>query len=221
MSKRVPVDRATPRITGGRSKPTKMVDSANKSIAAILGSSNISKAGGVASAANDWSDANTALDTNNQNKAKGHALLEAAILAEPPLVRRWYDRTVAVETAIRLFADGSKEVAQSFEVPVAQKTTTPEATVPQNLRPMKVKKPSNASGRWDKVPGATGYLLQHASNPNDPSTYSAPINCTGVMYHLPGQTVGTTVYFRVLAIDKRLPGGQTAYTAWVAVLVAA
>ena len=37
-----------------------------------------------------------------------------------------------------------------------------------------------------------------------------------------GQTPGTTVYFHVLACDQEVqPNGQTAYTAWVAVVVTA
>jgi hypothetical protein len=51
------------------------------------------------------------------------------------------------------------------------------------------------------------------------STFSAAVHSTAVKFHLLGQAAGTTVYFRVAALDKKLPGGQTEWTTWVPILV--
>jgi hypothetical protein len=110
-------------------------------------------------------------------------------------------------------------VVQGLGVDVVERQAKPNATVPANLRPMKGKTPTVASVRWDPTDGAHGYMLQHATNTADPTTYVAPFSLTAARYHLGGQTSGTTVYFRVAALDADLPGSQTGFTAWVAVVV--
>jgi hypothetical protein len=149
----------------------------------------------------------------------GHARTSTAITNEAQLVRSWGKNRRALVSAIDLFADGSKDVVQSLGVDVEERQPKPNATVPANLRPMKGKTPTVASVRWDPTAGAQGYMLQHATNTADPTTYAAPFSLTTVRYHLGGQTSGTTVYFRVAALDDNLPGSQTAFTAWVAVVV--
>jgi hypothetical protein len=84
---------------------------------------------------------------------------------------------------------------------------------------MKSKTGDRAGFRWDPTPGAKGYVLQHATNPADATTYSAELPISDSKFWLTGQTRGATISFRVLACDARLPGGRTAYTAWVPVLV--
>jgi hypothetical protein len=219
MSTKVLIDRATPRIPGKTTTPEDMVDTGTTAIAGILSSPSIGTAPAVSAAATAWQTVNTSLAANNASKATGRSMVEVALANEPPLQRRWLARKQGVENAIAIFADGSKQVAQSFTVMVEQKVAPPEATVPQNLRPMKKQQATYASVRWNPTPGAHGYLMQHATNTSDPTTYSVPLNLTQSKYHLSGQTPGVTVYFRVLALDTRLAGGQTAYTAWVAVVV--
>jgi len=216
---KVPVDRATPHLTEPTRTPEEMVTAGNEAIPNILASTNIGVATDVKNNATAWATANAALDANNKAKAKARADLAAAEIAEPPLVRRWFARRDATLTSINVFGDGSKQVVQTFNVGVEERSALPLATTPANLRPMKEKKPTLAGVRWNPTVGAHGYLLQHATNPADATTYSAQIALTAARYYLAGQVSGTTVYFRVLACDKDLPNGQSAYTAWVAVVV--
>jgi hypothetical protein len=218
MSK-VPVDRATPQIQEPTVTPEQKVATGNDTLAKINASTNIASATDVASAAKLWAAANTALDTNNQAKTKARSDLATAETNEPALLRRWQVRKDATLTAIEAFGDGSKQLVQSFNVPVEERRARPTPGVPVNLRPMKIKTPTFASVRWDPTLGARGYLVQHATNPADATTYSAQIATSQARYHLAAQTTGTTIYFRVLACNKALPNGQTAYTAWVSVLV--
>jgi hypothetical protein len=216
MSK-VPVDRATPQLDT-TANPVKMVTTGTAAIAKINASANIAAAPDVQAAIIPWTAANTALDTNNKSKAAGKAAVALAETNQPILMRRWGVRKDAVMVAIAAYGDGSKDLVQTF-VAVEEREPPPPAVVPVNLRAMKVNKPTIASVRWDPTPGARGYLLQHATNPADPTTYSAAISTPGARFHLPGQAPATMVYFRVLACDPALPNGQTAYTAWVGVAV--
>jgi hypothetical protein len=220
MTKKL-IDTATPQITEPTRTAEEMVTTANELIPKIKASPNFASAPDVQTAVAAWDTANSNLDTNNKAKAKARTDLDTAETNEPPLKRRWAVRKEALLVAIKTVGDGSKDTVQSFNVAVEQKKPRAQATVPVDLRPYKRQKPTYASVRWDPAPGAHGYLLQHCTNPGDPTTISPAISCRQARFSLGGLTAGTTVYFRVLACDESLPNGQTAHSAWVPVLVVA
>jgi hypothetical protein len=219
MSTKVAIDQATPRIAGVMSTSEEMVTLGTNTVAKVLASANIGNAPGVKAAATAWSVEITALAANNTAKATARAMLDTAIVNELQLVRSFGKNRRALAVAIDLFANGSKDTVQSFGVDVEARQARPAATIPVNLRPMKVKKTNYGSVRWDPTVGAQGYMLQHATNTADATTFVAPIMTTAARYYLGGQTPGATVYFRVAALDTALTGGQTGFTAWVAVMV--
>jgi hypothetical protein len=219
MSK-IPVDHATPQITEPMETAEEMVTTGNDTIAKINASAAIANAPEVATNLKAWGVVLTALATNNTSKSAAKTQLSLAETAEPALMRRCRVRRNLVLGAVQSFGDGAAQAVQSLNMAVEEREPTPLAITPQNLRSMKKKVPTSAAVRWDPTPGAKGYLLQHATNPADPTTYSPQISLTAAKYYLGGQTPGATVYFRVLACDGRLvPTGQTAFTAWFAVFV--
>ena len=219
---KVPVDQATPKISvESKGKPETIVTEGLAACGRVLASPNIGAASGVKSTATDWNNNLLDLQKNNTNKSTARANLDTAITNEPPLVRACNAGKLAVVAAINVFSKGSKDMVQSFAVDVEQRTAKPEATVPVNLRPMVMRKSATARARWAPTVGAEGYMVQHATNVADPTTYAAPVRVTKARYDLEGQTPGTTVYFRVAALDTALPGGQTAWTIWVGVFVPA
>ncbi len=219
-NKKIAVDNATPKITQPMETAEEMFQTGNDMVTKINASSGIAGAGEVETNLKAWALVLAALGVNNTNKSNAKNQLAQAETAEPALMRRCKVRRNLVLGAIESFGDGAAQTVQSLNVAVAERVASPLAIVPQNLRPMKKQTAAYASVRWDKTPGARGYLLQHATNPADATTYSPQIVVTAAKFHLAGQTPGATVYFRVLACDPRLaPTGQTAYTAWVAVIV--
>ena len=198
----------------------KMVVKGNDLLAKVGASPNAADAKKVTEAATEFATANT--DLNNNNKAKGKAKtdLQTAETNEGPMMRRWTALAHGLLNAIEVYADGSKEVAQSFNVPLVDKQAKPQATTPEELRPMKERKHHCAGWRWAPTDGAHGYMIQHCTNPSDPATYSEAIASSAARFWLDGQTPGATVYLRVLACDTTLPNGQTAYTTWVAAIAA-
>ncbi len=216
------VDRATPQIVEKGKSAEDLVSSGTTII------NDITSSVGYAAGAPDvqaklavFTTANTNLGSNNKSKAAGKLQFDTAVVAEGPLVRRWGIAKRALVSAIEVVGDGSAQVVQGFNVGVEVRQEKSEATVPVNLRPMKARVPDTASVRWDPTDGAKGYMLQHATNPADATTYSGQIHVSAAKYKLGGQVPGTTIYFRVLALDASLPNGQTAYTAWLAVMVPA
>jgi hypothetical protein len=219
--KKAIVDRATARVGETKSTPEEMVTQGTAAAGRVLASQNIGSASDVKATATAWNASLILLQTNNTNKAKARADLDLALSNEPSLVRDCNLNKRQMLAAIDVFSKGSKDTVKSFNVEVEARQTRPEATVPANLRAMKVVMPTHARVRWDPTLGAEGYMVQHATNTADPSTYAAPVRTTGARYDLGGQTAGTTVYFRVAALDTALPGGQTAFSAWVAVVITA
>jgi hypothetical protein len=215
------VDRATPQIVDTSEMPEQLVITGNEAIGNIKASAGLAGAPAVQVVVTAWATANTNLDANNKAKAAARLALDTALANEGPLVRRWGISKRAVISAIEVVGDGSAEVVQSFNVAVEQRQAHPEASVPANLRAMKVHKTNVASVRWDPSPGATGYMLQHATSPSDATTYAPLIYVKDSKYHYGGQVPGTTIYFRVLALDASLPTGQTTFSAWVGVIVSA
>lgn len=196
-----------------------LVQIGNQVGGAIQASTELAKATDVQAKLKDWQSANTNLDANNKTKHDAKVTFDAAVAAQGPLVRRWGIRRRALISAIEVYGDGSAALIQALNVQVAQHNPAPQATVPVNLRAMKKRVPTNACVRWDPTPGATGYMLQHSTNPNDPTTFSAEIHVSASKYDLAGQAPGATIYFRVLALDERLLNGRTAYTAWEPAIV--
>jgi hypothetical protein len=215
----VKVDQVRVVLPAGKT-PEEMVTDGEAQVTGIQAGKNYNVAGGVQTATTAYANALAALKVNNAAKAKAKADLQTAETNEPTLVRRVGVTRRGVGNSIEIFADGSKDTANSFNVAVEDKQQKPEAITPENLRAMKSKTHDRAGCRWDPVPGAHAYILQHAANPADSSTYSAELSIAKARFWLTSQTRGSTVYFRVLACDERLPNGRTPYSAWVAVVVA-
>lgn len=220
MSTRVKADQAKPIITLGKT-PEDIVTEGEGVVANVKASPHFNDPGAVPvqAATQSLSDGVTALKANNDARAKAEAIIESCDKNEPVLLRRVSAQRRGLESAIEIFSDGSKDVVNSFKVTVQQKQEPPEAVTPQNFRAMKPTTHDRAGCRWDPTPGAHGYILQHATNPNDPATFSPEISLSQSKYWLLGLTPGTTVHFRALACDASLPNGRTAYTDWLAVLV--
>jgi hypothetical protein len=111
-------------------------------------------------------------------------------------------------------------VAPIFALDVAKRSETPLETVPENLRGIRGE-PGTATAKWKTHSGNRGFMLQHAAEVANAATHSTPAYVSAGSFVLDGQTPGATIFFRVAACDPRLPGGQTAYTPWVPVMVSA
>jgi hypothetical protein len=79
--------------------------------------------------------------------------------------------------------------------------------------------PGSASGEveaaWAKGVAGHGFVVQHATDPGDPTTISAPIPSTRPWLTLDGVPSQTNVSVRVAAIDPASSTGQSPWSAWV------
>jgi hypothetical protein len=218
------IDRATARFTETMVTPAEKVVGAGTAIAAIKASPSwpLPGAADIQTLVGFWTTETANLSTGETLIAALEKQLATARSNQLATLRRWGLRRQGVLNAINVFCDGSKDTMTTFGVTVAGLVPHVGASVPVDLKSMKSKAPGIAGVKWYGTPeNRAGFLVQHATNTADATTYSATVPSTKRSFKLPGQTPGATIYFRVLAVDPTLPGGQTAWTAWVAAVVSA
>jgi hypothetical protein len=213
------INHALARFTEPMDTPAEKITGAGVHIAAIKASASWGTAADIQAAVKFWDGETENLTAGETLIASLEKQLAAARSTQDVNLRRWRMRRQGVLTAINVFCDGSRDTMLTFGVAVADPGAHVEAGVPVDLKSTKSAKSGVAGVAWYGTPeNRNGFMVQHATDTADPATYSAPIPCSKRSFQLPGQTPGATIYFRVLAQDPTLPGGQTAWTAWVAAI---
>ena len=212
-------DHAVPRITLPLTTPAERVFAANTHIAAFKNSPGWAEAVEVQAATATWSTETDNLDASHNSIAELESRLAAARTNHLAVLRRWEVRRRGALNAVNAYCDGSKDRVQGFGLGVLTRTAPSETTVPEGLRGRRSKVIGVATVVWTTRRGNHGFMVQHATDPTDAATFSAPIMSSRGTFELTGQTPGATIHVRVLALDPSLPTGQTEYTPWVAVRV--
>ena len=214
------IDKAVAVITDACSTPAEMADCGHKHLTAMQKSSLwATLPADVQQAGVDLDVASTNIEANDALIAGLLAKVDAARTNHPILIRRWIGKKRACLTKVTDHADGSKDTVVNLGFDVFVTQPLPPSGVPQNLRDKHSKVHGEAHAKWDRAPTDHDYMVQHATDPSNPTTYSAPVVVSKVTFKLPGQVPGATIHLRVLAIDPKLPTGQSDYTAWVPLLV--
>jgi hypothetical protein len=201
--------------------PAQMVTAGEKHVTGAKANSGLAAATEVNTAVTLLDNATTGLDAANKAVIAADLAAANARVAQATAARTWVGRARGCVNAVTVFAAGSKDVIKSFSFDVAERGESPLETTPVNMRGVRSKVTGTATWKWQTHPGNHGYMFQHATNPADPTTYSVPVYGKPGTFALPAQTPGATLYARVAAFDARLPGRQTDWTAWAAVLVSA
>jgi hypothetical protein len=214
-------DLAVPILTQSAGSATEMVSAANTHIVTIKLSPDWATATDVQTATTAWETENTRLDEQNQLVAELENKLKTARSNQRALMRRWDVRKRGLLSAVDAACNGSKDKVQAFGFGVQQRTALPLAEVPEGLRGRRSKRVGTATAVWNAPRGHQGFIVQYATDLTNPATYSPLIMVSRGKFEVTGQTPGSKVYFRVLALEPSLPTGQTEFTPWVEVMVSA
>jgi hypothetical protein len=215
-------DHAVARFTEPMETEAEKVSAANTHIASIKASSNWAAATGVQAATNDWATATAAVQAGTQSIATLEKALGVARTSQLANLRRWGLQRQALLGAINLFSDGSKDTMATFGVAVAAPTEHQPAAVPVGLMGRKETLSRTVAWEWFLTPrNRGGFMVQHATNVADATTYSPPTACSRRSFKLTLQAPGTTISLRVMALDPTLPSGQTDWSGWVPLMVPA
>jgi hypothetical protein len=215
-------DHATARFTERMVTEPEKVSGAQAHITSIKASANWAAATAVQTATNAWATETTAVDTTAQLIASLEKQIGVARANQLVNLRRWSQQRQATLSAIDVFCDGSKDTMLTFGVAVAAPTAHEPASTPVGLISRKDKVSRAVAWQWFLTPANRyGFMVQHATNVADATTYSQPTSCSKRSFKLLSQTPGTTISLRVMALDPALPTGQTDWSAWVPIMVPA
>ena len=116
---------------------------------------------------------------------------------------------------VEVFGKGSVDVVKGFGFEVRTTKTLGPLAAPTNLVLVRGKEAGSVKASWDKGPSSHGFVVQHATDPASPATFSTPKAWTKRTYTLGGLPSGSNVSFRVAAVDPASPAGMSPWSDWV------
>jgi hypothetical protein len=207
-------DRAVPTVRTPRRRDTEKVDLTNSLKQSLKASP-------------DWAQATTvqtafgSLDQDAQKLAAITAQVEGlkgqlrtALTQLVGARRDWGTSLKQLLGTVEVYSKGSVDVVKGFGLEVRSAKALGTLPAPANLVLARGKEAGTVTAKWDKGTSRIGFLVQHATDPANAATFSTPKVWTKTKYTLDGLPSGSTVYFRVAAVDPSESSGQSPYTAW-------
>ena len=211
------VERAVAKMSDPISTPEELIAASEKHIPAIKANTAISSE--VTTAADQWNTSHLAYVASNKKVVDADVAAAKARTERATAERDLLGRARGCLLAITVDAAGSEAAIKAYGVDVAERLGSPLETTPTGLIGVKTLTTGLAGWKWKTHKRNHGFMVQWATDPTNAATHSAQIHCTKGRFSITAQTPGATLYLRVAALDSRLLGGQTAYSAWVSVPV--
>jgi len=177
----------------------------------------------------DWSqatDVQTAFASVDSNATKISAIKAQIALLKDQLdtqltllvgVRRdWATSLKHLLGTVEVYSKGSVDVVKGFGLEARSTKALGPLPAPTNLVVSTGKDAGTVKAKWDRGLALHGFVVQHATDPANAATFSAPQTWTKVKYTLGGLPSGSVVHFRVAAVDPSVSSGLGPYSAWAA-----
>jgi hypothetical protein len=182
---------------------------------AMKASPNWAAATDVQSAVAVWTKDATALAANATTIANLRAQLATAEALQLTLRRDWSASRQQVISTVTVFCGGSADKVKGFNLDVVTHARIGTLAVPTALTVNPGKVLGEVVAKWARGLAKHGFVVEHATDPSNAATISAPTVVTKISFKLEGMTQGANVSFRVAAVDPASPTGQTGWTTWV------
>jgi hypothetical protein len=216
-SKTKPVDRAVPLLRKPKQTDAMKVATTTATVTAMQGSSLWNSNPALQASANAWSAASTAISTNAALIADLRSKLAVALADQRSNRRNWTDALKHTLATVSTLTQGSSDAVHGLGFDVRTHITPGSSTTtPAGLAALPSKVVGEAIIHWVRGGAKHGFLVQHATDVANAATFSAVIACTKTKFKLDGLASGSTVHFRVAAIDPSVPVGQSPWSDWVA-----
>jgi hypothetical protein len=210
------VDRALPSIAKPTVTDAEKVSVARDIVSTAQKNPGWSTATDLQAAAKVWSQSADAIEANASTIVARRSDLRTAEAKQRSLRRAWRAAKKQVMGTVDVLCAGSADELKAFGFGVQTHSGLGPLAVPDGLSTA----PGTALGQavfsWSKGLCRHGFLVQHAADAANQATYSPVIACTKSKFTLTGAQSGSSMSFRVAAIDPSSPTGQTAWTGWVA-----
>jgi hypothetical protein len=214
-SSAAPVDKASATI-----KSSTNTDSLKVSVTATLAqtmakSPDWAAATGVQTAVQAWTGSATAIGANTQTVQGLKAQLAAAEVKQRGLRRDWVAARKQVISSVTVYCGGSADKVTGFGLDVIAHGRIGLLAAPIDLTVNPGTLPGEVVCEWTKGVAGHGFVVQHATDPNNAATVSGSIPSTKPKWVLDGLASGAAVSVRVAAIDPASPTGQSPWTSWI------
>jgi hypothetical protein len=162
-----------------------------------------------------WSSDADAIEAQAKKAADLRTQLSTAVAQQYALRRDWeVTRTQVMATATGI-CGGSADRVKALSLDVVSHARLGAQAAPVGLTVNPGKLSGDVTVAWTRGNVRHGFLVQHATNPADATTIATPMASTKAKLTLHGQPSGSSISFRVAAIDPTSPVGQSAWSAWV------
>ena len=213
--KNAAVVKAVATIKKSMTNDTEKVSVTGSTAQAMQQSASWATATDVQASVKTWTAAATNLDTNAKAILALRAQLVAAELKQEGFRRDWAAAKTQVLSNVTVFCGGNPETVTGFNLDILSRARIGVLEAPINLAVNPGAGPGEAVGTWAKGVAIHGFVVQHATDPTNAATVSAPTPSTKVRFTLGGLPSGANVSMRVAAIDPASATGQSPWSAWV------
>jgi hypothetical protein len=169
----------------------------------------------VQTAVQAWSGSAAAIDTNAQTIKGLKAQLGAAEVKQQGLRRDWAAARKQVLSSVTVYCGGSADKVTGFGMDIVHHGRIGILAAPIDLAVNPGTVPGEVVCTWTKGVAIHGFVVQHATDPSNAATISAPVPSTKPRWVLDGLASSAAVNVRVAAIDPASATGQSPWTAWV------
>ena len=219
MSAAEPIEHVVPITKGASDTDAEKVTLTQNHTATAEKSPDWTLAIGVQSAFATWNAGATALGTNAALDTSLKAQLSTAETTQKSLRIAWLAQTRAVLIAVALYCAGVAKTMVSLGFGTRTFGRLGPLPAVEGLLTKLGKVPGETIIQWARGDANHGFLVQHATDTTNATTFSTPQPCTKVKIALDGLVSGSIVNVRVCAIDPTQKSGQAPWSAWIAATV--
>jgi hypothetical protein len=173
----------------------------------------------VQTAVAKWSTAASDIAANTALIAQLKDQLAAAVGKQRSLRHTWSVSTSQVLTSVDAFCANSPVLIEGFGLVAVTNTAHALLGVPTDIATSPGPLPGESRLTWSRGLATHGFLVQSATDTGNPASISPPFPCSKVKYTYapkPAPPSGSSVFFRLAAIDPHSSTGQGPWSAWVA-----
>jgi hypothetical protein len=212
-----PAPRVRPVIDKPRRTDAQRVDTTRTSTTAMKASSDWQSAVDVQTAVTNWNKSADDVEANGKTIAELKDQLKTAVAKQLTLRQKWSVCTQQVLTSVDAYCANSPVKIQGFGLTAFTHALHPLLGAPADIATSPGPLPGEVTLTWARGL-AGGFVVQHATDTGNPATYSPSIPWSRTKFTLTAPS-GSSVYFRLAAIDPHAPLGQSPWSAWIAATV--
>jgi hypothetical protein len=219
-SKAAPADKAQPTIKQSTTTDSEKVAVAHSTTASMAKSPLWATSPDVQAAAKAWGLSADDIDANVKIIADLRNQLAAAEAKRLALRRNWSACKRQVLSTVSLVCAGSADDVMGFSFVVITRSVASTLAAIDGVTSSLGAMVGQATVKWPRGLAKHGFLVQHATDVANQATYSPLLPCTKTKYTLGGLTPsGSSVFFRVAAVDPHAASGMSPWSVWVSATV--